>query len=46
MKRTAKVFFNIACIIGVVVAVWHFQYRIPQNGFRIYRTLRWKLYNQ
>jgi hypothetical protein len=24
MKRTARIFFNIACIIGVIVAVWHF----------------------
>ena len=24
MKRTAKILFNIACIIGVIVAVWHF----------------------
>lgn len=24
MKKVAKVFFNIACIIGCAVAVWHF----------------------
>ncbi len=24
MKRTAEAFFNIACIIGVIVTVWHF----------------------
>lgn len=24
MKKTAKVLFNIACIIGCIVAIWHF----------------------
>ena len=31
MKKVAKVFFNIACIIGVIVAVWHFSVPYSSN---------------
>ena len=33
MKRTAKVFFNIACILGVIVAVWHFSVPYSSKWF-------------
>lgn len=33
MKITAKVFFNIACIIGVIVAVWHFSVPYSSKWF-------------
>ena len=33
MKKVAKVFFNIACIIGVIVAVWHFSVPYSSNCF-------------
>lgn len=33
MKKTAKVFYNIACIIGVIVAVWHFSVPYTSKWF-------------
>lgn len=33
MKKFAKVLFNIACIIGVIVAVWHFSVPYASNWF-------------
>lgn len=33
MKRFTKVLFNIACIIGVVVAVWHFSVPYASKWF-------------
>ena len=33
MKKIAKVLFNIACIIGVIVAVWHFFVPYSSNWF-------------
>lgn len=33
MKKVSKVFFNIACIIGCVVAAWHFSVPYSSNWF-------------
>lgn len=33
MRKTAKVFFNIACIISILVAIWHFFVPYSSNWF-------------
>ncbi|RBP66767.1 hypothetical protein DES36_105152 [Alkalibaculum bacchi] len=33
MKKTAKVLFNIACIIGSIVGIWHFFVPYSSNWF-------------
>lgn len=33
MKKTAKVLFNIACIVGSIVGIWHFFVPYSSNWF-------------